>query len=93
MGLVELLLVVCVLAPLAGAVAHRIKQEPPGAADEALGPEEFHELRGEIEALRERVDRLSEEQRFLVRLLEERPDRSLESASGERAPTERTRPR
>lgn len=94
MGLIELLLVIFVLGPLAGALAHRIKSgATETAADEALGPDEFRELREEIEELRGRVDRLTKEQRFLVRLLEERPDRSLEDGSGERPTTERTRPR
>lgn len=83
MGLIEILIVVFVLAPLAGAAAHRIKQDGDGSdGGEHPGPETIRGLEEEIGRLSERVDRLAEEQRFLERLLEERP--ALNADDGER---------
>lgn len=85
MGLIEILLVVFVLGPLAGAVAHRIQQGGGGGADDDGDPEPGEAIRAleeEIGRLTERVDRLAEEQRFLERLLEERP--ALNEDDGER---------
>ena len=76
MNLIWLLIVFCVAAPIAGAVAHRIKQgggsgrEPAG---EIPSRDEIRELRGELRRLAGEVDRLAEQQSFLEELLEERP--------------------
>lgn len=77
MGLIELLIVIFVLCPIGGAVAYRIKH---GAERREVGGESaptsdstLPELREEMSRLAERVDRLAEEQRFLERLLDERP--------------------
>lgn len=85
MGLIEILLVVFVLGPLAGAMAHRIKHGAGSDADDGGDPEPGEAIRAleeEIGRLTERVDRLAEEQRFLERLLEERP--ALNEDDGER---------
>lgn len=76
MNLIWLLIVLVVIGPIAGAVAHRIKQgtdagRPP--AGDAASPEEVRELREEVRRLGRQVDRLAEQQGFLEELLEERP--------------------
>ena len=83
MGYVEILIVVFVLGPLAGAAAYRIKEGGAGSdGGEAPDRETIRGLEEEVERLSERVDRLAEEQRFLERLLEERP--ALNADDGER---------
>ena len=75
MNLIWLLVVLCVAGPIAGAVAHRIKQGPAGREEVGDGPEreEIRELREEVRRLGREVDRLAEQQAFLEELLEERP--------------------
>lgn len=85
MNLIWLFIVLVVVAPIAGAVAHRIKEgtdasRPP--APDAASDEEVRELREELRRLGRRVDRLAEQQDFLEELLEERP--ALGSADDER---------
>lgn len=75
MNLIWLLVVLCVVGPIAAAVAHRIKEgpaAPAGSGDEA-GREEIRELREEVRRLDRELDRLAEKQGFLEELLEERP--------------------
>jgi len=97
MNLLWLLAVVFVLAPLAGAVAHRIEQGDlfgprlPGGSSEGERIRELvarvEGLTDRVERLAEEVDRLSEEQRFLERVLEERPGRRLEGGGEPEGPT------
>lgn len=94
MGMIEILIIVFVLAPLAGAVAHRIQQgsgdDAAAAGELAGGPEspasrqEVRELQQEVDRLTSTVDRLVKQQDFLERLLEERP--ALGPDAGERKP-------
>lgn len=75
MNLIWLLVVLCVAGPIAGAVAHRIKQGSADRPQAGSGPnrEEIRELREEVRRLGREVDRLAEQQDFLEELLEERP--------------------
>lgn len=90
MGLLWIFVIVFLLAPIAGAVAYRIKAETDRRAVEGRTRVPA-ELRDEVRKLDERVsrlsaelDRLSDEQRFLVRLLEERDTGSSASGGGNR---------
>ncbi len=76
MNLLWLLVVLVVAGPIAGAVAHRIKEgteagRPTEGA--AVSEREVRELREAVQRLDRRVDRLAEQQDFLEELLEERP--------------------
>lgn len=89
MGLLWIFVIVFLLAPIAGAVAYRIKADTDRRAVEGRTPGPA-ELRDEVRELDERVsrlsselDRLSDEQRFLVRLLEERDTGSSGPGSGD----------
>lgn len=76
MNFIWLLIVLCVAGPIAGAVAHRIKQGGGSArapGEDGPSRDEVRELRGQVSRLAERVDRLAEQQSFLEELLEERP--------------------
>ena len=75
MNLIWLLVVLCVAGPIAGAVAHRIKEGTEAAAppDDIPSRAEVRELREEVRRLSGQVDRLAEQQGFLEELLEERP--------------------
>ena len=70
---VMILIVVFVVAPLAAAAAKRIESgsnRPPAMTGD-YDPERITRLEGQIDALVEQVQALSEHQEFLTRLLEE----------------------
>lgn len=96
MGMLEILIIVFVLAPLAGAVAHRIQQgsgddsetagELAGDPESVASRQEIRELRQEVGRLSDRVERLVQQQDFLERLLEERPADRPDAAERKPAP-------
>ncbi len=70
-----ILIVVFVVAPLAGAMAKRLEagtRQPPALPDGA-DPERLARLEVRLEALAEQVSELAEHQEFLTRLLEGTP--------------------
>ena len=84
MGLFEMIVLVVlisVVGDVAAKAAGRRKQrrEVPPTPDRG----EIAEMRQRMELLAEQVDRLTEEQRFLTRLLEERPRLEDHSTSKE----------
>ena len=83
-----ILIVIFVVAPLAGALAKRLESGStgppslPGGAD----PERLERLESQVEVLAERVHELAEHQEFLTRLLEGTPPagRSALTEDGDR---------
>ena len=93
MGLLEIMIVVFVLGPLAGAVAHRIQKgageaETDGGDDggPVASREEVRRLQRDVERLTDEVQRLVQQQDFLERLLERRPADRTEDGERNTAP-------
>jgi len=78
MSLILLLAVLFVLAPIAQAYARRLSgpDVPPG-----LHPGDVARLREEVEALAAQVNRLQDEQSFMLRLMTEGEKQRLEEGS------------
>jgi hypothetical protein len=83
-----ILIVIFVVAPLAGAIAKRLESGSAGPSPlpEGMDPERLERLEGQIEVLAERVRELAEHQEFLTRLLEGTPPggRSALTEDGDR---------
>jgi len=83
MGLFEMIVLVVLISVVgdvaAKAAGRRKRREVPPTPDRG----EIAEMRQRMELLAEQVDRLTEEQRFLTRLLEERPRLEDHSTSKE----------
>lgn len=73
MSLWTAVVLIVLIATLGEALARRYDASRRAELPPGPGERELAELRERVEVLVERVDRLSEEQRFLTRLLEERP--------------------
>jgi len=71
--MVLILIVVFVVAPIAAAMAKRLKSgaNQPPAVSGGADPDRVARLEGQIEALVDQVQELAEHQEFLTRLLEE----------------------
>jgi len=85
MQLVELMLVILVLVPIGRAVARYVtaKTERLSDAPAPAAPEELQDLQEQVERLGERVARLTEQQRFLTRLLESPPSQEADATTEE----------
>jgi hypothetical protein len=83
-----ILIVIFVVAPLAGAIAKRLETGSAGRSSLSGGtdPERLERLESQVEVLAERVHELAEHQEFLTRLLEGTPPagRSALTEDGDR---------
>lgn len=96
MGVADLIVLItffAVLLPLGRALVRRLEDGhrpvESGGSSDAIQPgaprEDVESLRREVAELADRVDRMAEEQDFLVRLLEERPALRPPEPEGERS--------
>jgi hypothetical protein len=96
MGVAELIVLVmffAVLLPLGRGLVRRLDDGPrrveTEGPTEAIPPgvprEDIESLRRQVAELTDRVERMAEEQDFLVRLLEERPALQAPKPEGERS--------
>ena len=96
MALEEIIVLVvffAVVLPLGRALVRRVESggrrpERSGGTDPVTGPvptAELESLRRQLAELSDRVERLGEEQDFLVRLLEERPSLMAPKPEGKRS--------
>jgi hypothetical protein len=96
MGVADLIILItffAVLLPLGRALVRRLEDsprrvesdEPREAMPSGTSGADIDGLRRQVAELTDRVDRMAEEQDFLVRLLEERPALQAPKPEGERS--------
>ena len=73
MGLFEMIVLVVLISVVGDVASKAAGRRKRRKATPAPDSGEIAELRQQLELVAEQVDRLTEEQRFLTRLLEERP--------------------